>query len=525
MTAPAALASTGVLHAGGPAVWVALAACVGALGPSGIRWLRVAQREHYLGGSVPRFALRWWTVGWPNLVLGAVGLAGLVASVWWPLAALATAAAVAGGPLGLSLRGRTSQLAWTRRLRTLAAVWVVLQALIVVVGVIVGLPAVVAAAGTLAVPLVMDLACRVMAPVERRLVQPYVRSAAKRLEAVHPTVVAITGSYGKTSTKRHVADLVAGTRTVVATPASFNNRAGLARAVNEHLAEGTEVFVAEMGVYGPGEIAEMSRWCRPDVAVITAIGPVHLERMGTEEQILEAKAEITELAHTVVLNVDDHRLAGLADRLDGVNPAKEVVRCSALDSDADVAVEKADDGRLTLYVGGSPAGPPVPAPLGLQPSNLACAAAVALRLGVPATDVAQRLGRLAPAPNRLAAGTAASGVLVIDDTFNSNPVGARAALEVLAGTGALRRAVVTPGMVELGRRQAEENRDWAAAASRAATDLVIVGQTNRRALIAGSAGLVPVLVPDRAAAVDWVRSELGPGDAVLYENDLPDHYP
>ncbi len=118
--------------------------------------------------------------------------------------------------------------------------------------------------------------------------------AAARLRRVSPTVVAITGSFGKTSTKGYVAHLVAGTRSVVASPASFNNRAGLARAVNEHLADGTEVFVAEMGTYGRGEIAELCSWIRPDVAVITAIGPVHLERFGSEDRVLEAKAEILE---------------------------------------------------------------------------------------------------------------------------------------------------------------------------------------------------------------------------------------
>ena len=82
----------------------------------------------------------------------------------------------------------------------------------------------------------------------------------------------------------------------MATPASFNNRAGLARAVNEHLAEGTEVFVAEKGTYGPGEIADLCRWCPPDIAVITAIGPVHLERFGSEDRIVAAKAEIIEQA-------------------------------------------------------------------------------------------------------------------------------------------------------------------------------------------------------------------------------------
>ena len=72
-----------------------------------------------------------------------------------------------------------------------------------------------------------------------------------------------------------------------------------ARAVNEQLTPGTDVFVAEMGTYGKGEIAELCRWCPPSIAVITAIGPVHLERFKTEEAIVEAKAEITTTAHTV----------------------------------------------------------------------------------------------------------------------------------------------------------------------------------------------------------------------------------
>ncbi len=101
-------------------------------------------------------------------------------------------------------------------------------------------------------PLLVDAACVVTAPFERRLSNHFVDEATARLARVAPTVVAVTGSYGKTSTKGHIAHLVRPSLTVVATPASFNNRVGLARAVNEHLAEGTEVFVAEMGTYGPG---------------------------------------------------------------------------------------------------------------------------------------------------------------------------------------------------------------------------------------------------------------------------------
>jgi UDP-N-acetylmuramoyl-tripeptide--D-alanyl-D-alanine ligase len=350
-----------------------------------------------------------------------------------------------------------------------------------------------------------------------------VAAARERLAQVDPVVVAITGSFGKTSTKQHVAHLVAGSRTVVASPASFNNRAGLARAVNEQLTPGTDVFVAEMGTYGRGEIAELCRWCPPDIAVLTAIGPVHMERFKTEEAIVAAKSEITATAHTVVLNVDDARLAALADRLaDGGE--KVIVRCSATDTTADVCVESTDAG-VTIHVAGAPVGTLRALPGSVQPTNLACALAVVFALGVPHDLALSRIAGLPAVPNRLVAARAPSGVWVIDDTFNSNPEGARVALRELNGSGAEgRRVVVTPGMVELGRRQFAENRAFAQAVVASGSDLVVVGRTNRRALAAGAASVRPRFVRTREEAVAWVRATLGPGDAVLYENDLPDHY-
>ncbi|MGH9149428.1 MAG: glutamate ligase domain-containing protein, partial [Acidimicrobiales bacterium] len=118
---------------------------------------------------------------------------------------------------------------------------------------------------------------------------------------------------------------------------------------------------------------------------------------------------------------------------------------------------------------------------------------------------------------------------VIDDTYNANPAGAAAALAALQAhrSPAGRAVVVTPGMVELGPRQGEENAAFGAAAAAAATDLVVVGRTNRAALVEGaSGGQAEVRVVERRAdAVAWVRANLGPGDVVLYENDLPDHFP
>jgi UDP-N-acetylmuramoyl-tripeptide--D-alanyl-D-alanine ligase len=532
-----ALVGPARLHDG--AAWITVAACALACVPAGLRWLRVAQREHYLSGSVIRFAARWWRVKPLNAPLAVVVVAAAVISVWWPLVGLVAAAGVAVGPVGLSLRGRTAALAWTRRLRTLALVWVVLEIVVVAIGIGSGPAAPLAVLAALAVPLLVDVACLVTGPVERRLGAHFVEEARARLSRVDPIVVAVTGSYGKTSTKGHIAHLVGSTRTVVATPASFNNRAGLARAVNEHLADGTEVFVAEMGTYGPGEIADLCRWCPPDVAVITAIGPVHLERFGTEERIVEAKSEILVTATDVVLPVDDPRLAAVADRMEA--EGKRVLRCSASDPTADVSVVRHDEfhPEVSVVAGGDVLVEHLTLPTGVQPTNLACAVAVALVLGVDPGVLGGRMADLASVDHRLQAVRSASGVTILDDTYNSNPAGAAEALVALGGPGPEapmtadgrgRLVVVTPGMVELGSRQFDENRRFGAAAAEVADHLLIVGRTNRRALLAGVASVTEspaqvLLVDRRDRAVEWVRRHLGPGDAVLYENDLPDHYP
>jgi len=506
-----------------------VAGCVVSMALAGPRWLRVAQREHYLVDATSRFALRWWTSSPVNVAGLAVAVAGLLLSSRWPACAFATAAVVAMGPIGLSWRGRTAPLAWTRRLRTLALVWSGIEIAAVVGGTAAGQGPVAAAAAALAVPALVDLACGVTAPIERWLARSHVSRAAARLRRVAPTVVAITGSFGKTSTKGYVAHLVGGARSVVASPASFNNRPGLARAVNEQLADGTEVFVAEMGTYGRGEIAELCSWIRPDVAVITAVGPVHLERFRSEDRVLEAKAEILQDAPCAVLVIDDDRLAALAETR--AELGTRVWRVSAHDPSADVCVIE-ERGALTVYVRGVEMARHVS--VDARPGNVAAAIAVALELGVPADEVGRRLATLPGAPHRLEQTLGASGVVVLDDTYNANPAGARAALAMLRrlGTDATRRVVVTPGMVELGPLQAEENSGFAAQVAEVATDLVVVGRTNRRTLLRGarqsSSGAGPpriVVVRTRPEATVWVRDHLERGDVVLYENDLPDHYP
>jgi len=506
---------------------VAVIAAAAAAGLADVRWWRVAQREHYLAGSATRFALRWWLGFGPSRVLGAAAVIGVVLSPLSPFAGLAGVLAVAVGPFRYPVRGRApGPLVWTVRLRTVAGVTVGLQVIITAAAALIGGVVPVAALMALISPVVVDAALAVLAPVEDLRARPFVERARARLEQVAPTVIAITGSYGKTTTKVYAAHLIGRARTVVPSPASFNNRAGLSRAVNEHLVPGTEVFIAEMGTYGPGEIAELVAWFRPRVAAITAIGPVHLERFGSEDAIVTAKAEVFAGAEVAVLNVDDPRLAALADTL----AVPTVVRCSAVDRDADVAALAAGDRLVLLRSGAVVADVALPdAVLG----NVAVAAALSFAVGVPSDAVAAALATLPAVPNRRTVTTLSTGALAVDDTFNSNPAGCRAALATMTrhATAQGKRVVVTPGMVELGPVQATENAAWAACAASDATELVVVGATNRRALLAGAASVDEALrarvltVASHADAVAWVRANTGPGDVVLYENQLPDHYP
>jgi len=516
---------------------VVIASVVAGAVIGGLRWLRVAQREHYVPGRVTVIALLWLRRSRADLVLlllGAVLGAGatvlaVVADPAFALLAVPAAAVAALVPLGLSVRGRTSKLAWTPRLRRLALAW---GALLAVSGVVLAL--VYPSTGIVALlvsvyplPLSLDAVARVMDRVERRLSKPFVTKAQRRLARVRPQVIAVTGSYGKTSTKGYIAHALSGSRSVVASPASFNNRLGLSRAVNDHLVDGTEVFVAEMGTFGPGEIRELCELFPPDVAVITTIGEAHLERMRTRENILAAKAEITERARVAVLPVDEPLLAGLADSL--VASGRQVVTCSVepgspaaaradvvVDLAAGAATVRTPEGEERLELESVP-----------HAVNVAVAIGVALALDVPPSSL--RLRGLPRAAHR-AEVYAGEGVAVVDDTYNANPVGALAALQEAADLATQRGGplvVVTPGIVELGPVQDERNAAFAEAVVRAGGRLVVVGRTNRAALLAGAAraGAAADVADRREPAVTLATSVAGEKGVVLYENDLPDHYP
>lgn len=509
---------------------VAAIVAIGVLAVQNVKFTRVAQRVHYLPREVARNQ-RLWLERRP---LGAI---------WWVLSiALATAASLApalpggewlawlvvGAPLPilltpwrLPLRGVTSPLAWTKRaMRAVAAA----TALQLVVGA--GSVWLLGAAGVLPALLLAahlwDLALALVWRLERFVTRGFVADAKRKLKRVGPRVVAITGSYGKTSTKGYVAHLVGSTHQTVASPASFNNLMGLSRTINEHLSVGTSVFVAEMGMNQEGRIRELSTLFPPDIAAITIIGEAHMERLGSQEAIFRAKSEITENAPVVVLPVDQPELVALADKCRRLG--KRVVSVSGKGKPADIVV----DPELGLYrYGPDDTDTPMDIPPFGHAVNIAVALGIAWVLDVPKDQVHARLGQLPVAAHRAEIQKTPEGVWIIDDTYNSNPVGSRRAVLDAAALAAERGGplvVVTPGMVELGPVQFERNRELAQTVRDAGGRLMAVGLTNRRALLEGSSGQAEVF-DTRGDAVAAALQVAGSQGVILYENDLPDHYP
>lgn len=481
-------------------------------------WASVAQREHYAPGRIAKIALLWLKFEKLNQVTVIAGCAVAATSLLWYWTSPIAALILALWPLGLIRRGGHYRLAWTNRARRLLGLLAIIA---IAIGAAVANEPILAVLVVLT-PLLVDVALYILLPVERRLSLTFVRRATMALRRTQAREIAITGSYGKTSTKSYVAHLLSARFNLLATPGSFNNLLGLSRSLNEGLTPDTEVFVAEMGTYGPGEIREMCGYFPPDIAAITTIGDAHLERMGSRAVIARAKAEITETAPVVVLNIDSPELALLAEEL---SASKNVTRTSAIRPDADVAVVP----RLSqwvIYIEGREF-EVIRAPTTGHASNFAVAIGIALAAGQTPEAIRSLLDHLPSVEHRAEVYERTDGITMIDDTFNSNLRGASAALRI-ALTARTRTGTVwyiTPGMFELGREQEAQNRELAAIVCDRERDtmLLAVGATNRRALTSGRKNALTF--DSRVAARNYVEGLASSGDVIVYENDLPFYYP
>jgi UDP-N-acetylmuramoyl-tripeptide--D-alanyl-D-alanine ligase len=388
-------------------------------------------------------------------------------------------------------------------------------------------------------PLWLVLGNVLMTPVEAAFRARFISKARKVLDEANLTVIGITGSYGKTSTKSYLAHILNSRYKAYPTPKSYNTLMGLCLAINNDLANdhSLDYFIAEMGAYIPGEIERICDLTHPTIGVVVEVGPQHLERFGSLENVAIAKYEIIKGLPpdgVGVFNWDNPYIREMYERgypqtriavSREANPPNEVRFVAS-------NIQESLDG-LTFTVTDRETGQqeefktPL---LGLHNvTNLLLATAVAVHERVPLKDVARAVKTLQPAESRLMRRVTNEGITIINDAYSANPVGAEQALRVLGMHTTGKRLLVTPGMVELGELMESENRKLGEIAAQYATDVILVGVKQTEAVKAGlQAAQFPSehlqVVDTLAEAMQWYQTNLKAGDTVLFLNDLPDVY-
>ena len=382
---------------------------------------------------------------------------------------------------------------------------------------------------------VVLIAMFINTPIEKGVYLHYKNKAQKKLkEMKHLKIIGITGSYGKTSTKNIVSDILNCKYNALPTPKNLNTYYGLIMTINNYMDKFTDIFIAEMGAYVKGEIAGLCRLVKPKYGILTTIGTAHLESFGSEENIIEGKFELIESLPKdgfAVLNRDDPKQVNyqLKNKVRTIwigidNKDADIVatniKCSSTGTKFDVKIK--DEKELyhfeTKLLGNH------------NVYNILDGIACGREFGITMDDLIHAVKLVQPVEHRLEL-KKIGNFYMIDDAYNSNPVGAKKALEVLSMMPG-QKVVVTPGMIELGPKEEEYNRIFGEQISElsSADYVILIGEKKTRPIKEGL--LTKGFDKERIIVFNDVRQaypfigEIATQKETyaLFENDLPDTY-
>ena len=368
-------------------------------------------------------------------------------------------------------------------------------------------------------------------PIEKMVFNHYKRLAKNKLnEMTNLKRVAITGSYGKTSTKNALNDILNVKYNSFATEKSFNTMNGLMISINNKLDKFTDIFVSEMGAFRPGEIKEKCDFIEPQYGILTTIGTAHLESFGSRENIQKAKFELIESLPSdgiAILNMDDEYQVNYK-----IKSKCKKVWVSIGNKKADVYASdiKISNKGTSFKVTFKEKNESVILETKLLGSanvyNILEASALAYYLGLSVDEIKTGVKRIATIEHRLELKKFTDNITIIDDAYNSNPVGAKMAIDVL-GLMDGKKIIVTPGMIELGDKQYEYNKEFGCQIAKVCDEVILIGEEQTKPILDGlkeskySDKRIHIL-NDVKAAFPLMRRLSDHKTYVLLENDLPD---
>lgn len=379
--------------------------------------------------------------------------------------------------------------------------------------------------------LLLMLSNIVLKPVEKRINNWYINDA-KRILSEHKDliIVGITGSYGKTSTKHFLEKILSEKYNVLMTPGSFNTTMGVVRTIREYLKPTHQVFICEMGAKQINDIKEICDIVHPTIGILSSVAEQHLDTFKTIENVRKTKFELID-------SLPSDGLAILNGDYEIIKNTPKTKPTEYFSTDNDTNDYSAKNIKFSpqgtdfeLYHFDEKIADLSTPLLGIYNiSNIISAVVCALRLGLTVQQIKFGVHKLQAVEHRMEIKAGPNGVVIIDDAFNSNPKGAKMALEILSQFTDCKRIVITPGIIELADRQDFYNGELGKQIAQSADLAILVGKEQTKAIYSGlKAANYPedkiYVATGLQDAATFAYSQAVSGDVLLFENDLPDYH-